>query len=126
MTKLFVSENDHEKGMLRRAFFKITTILFYFQRKNKKRNYSSLNNFLNGKMNNTKIIMFNSSVGPKNLVIKYVLFTTASLKINWTTIVNSSYPVTKIIILKNSVKMLTWITSFITYINHTIKGRATA
>lgn len=41
-------------------------------------------------MNNTNIIMFNSSVGPKNLVIKYVLFTTANLKINWTTIVNNS------------------------------------
>lgn len=90
MTKLFVSENDHEKAALSLAFLKITTILFRFRPKNKKRNYSSLNNFLNGKMNNTNIIMFNSSVGPKNLVIKYVLFTTASLKINWTTIVNSS------------------------------------
>lgn len=90
MTKLFVSENDHEKVALSLAFLKITTILFRFRPKNKKRNYSSLNNFLNGKMNNTNIIMFNSSVGPKNLVIKYVLFTTANLKINWTTIVNNS------------------------------------
>lgn len=90
MTKLFVSENDHEKAALNLAFLKITTILFRFRPKNKKRNYSSLNNFLKGKMNNTNIIMFNSSVGPKNLVIKYVLFTTANLKINWTTIVNNS------------------------------------
>lgn len=90
MTKLFVSENDYEKAALSLAFLKITTILFRFRPKNKKRNYSSLNNFLNGKMNNTNIIMFNSSVGPKNLVIKYVLFTTANLKINWTTIVNNS------------------------------------
>lgn len=90
MTKLFVLENDHEKAALSLAFLKITTILFRFRPKNKKRNYSSLNNFLNGKMNNTNIIMFNSSVGPKNLVIKYVLFTTANLKINWTTIVNNS------------------------------------
>lgn len=90
MTKLFVSENGHEKAALSLAFLKITTILFRFRPKNKKRNYSSLNNFLNGKMNNTNIIMFNSSVGPKNLVIKYVLFTTANLKINWTTIVNNS------------------------------------
>ncbi len=90
MTKLFVSENDHEKAALSLASLKITTILFRFRPKNKKRNYSSLNNFLNGKMNNTNIIMFNSSVGPKNLVIKYVLFTTANLKINWTTIVNNS------------------------------------
>lgn len=90
MTKLFVSENDNEKAALSLAFLKITTILFRFRPKNKKRNYSSLNNFLNGKMNNTNIIMFNSSVGPKNLVIKYVLFTTANLKINWTTIVNNS------------------------------------
>lgn len=90
MTKLFVLENDHEKAALSLAFLKITTILFRFRSKNKKRNYSSLNNFLNGKMNNTNIIMFNSSVGPKNLVIKYVLFTTANLKINWTTIVNNS------------------------------------
>lgn len=90
MTKLFVSENDHEKAALSLAFLNITTILFRFRPKNKKRNYSSLNNFLNGKMNNTNIIMFNSSVGPKNLVIKYVLFTTANLKINWTTIVNNS------------------------------------
>lgn len=89
MTKLFVSENDHEKAALSLAFLKITTILFRFRPKNK-RNYSSLNNFLKGKMNNTNIIMFNSSVGPKNLVIKYVLFTTANLKINWTTIVNNS------------------------------------
>lgn len=70
MTKLFVSENDHEKGMLRRAFFKITTILFYFQRKNKKRNYSSLNNFLKGKTKIAKMIIFNNKVGPKYLVIK--------------------------------------------------------
>lgn len=90
MTKLFVSGNDHEKAALSLAFLKITTILFRFRPKNKKRNYSSLNNFLKGKMNNTNIIMFNSSVGPKNLVIKYVLFTTANLKINWTTIVNNS------------------------------------
>lgn len=90
MTKLFVSENDHKKAALSLAFLKITTILFRFRPKNKKRNYSSLNNFLKGKMNNTNIIMFNSSVGPKNLVIKYVLFTTANLKINWTTIVNNS------------------------------------
>lgn len=90
MTKLFVSENDHEKAALSLTFLKITTILFRFRPKNKKRNYSSLNNFLKGKMNNTNIIMFNSSVGPKNLVIKYVLFTTANLKINWTTIVNNS------------------------------------
>ena len=67
MTKLFVSENDHEKAALSLAFLKITTILFRFRPKNKKRNYSSLNNFLKGKMNNT-----------------------ANLKINWTTIVNNS------------------------------------
>lgn len=45
MTKLFVSENDHEKAALSLAFLKITTILFRFRPKNKKRNYSSLNNF---------------------------------------------------------------------------------
>ncbi|MHC0197197.1 hypothetical protein ACYIME_09420, partial [Enterococcus faecium] len=44
MTKLFVSENDHEKAALSLAFLKITTILFRFRPKNKKRNYSSLNN----------------------------------------------------------------------------------
>lgn len=36
MTKLFVSENDHEKAALSLAFLKITTILFRFRPKNKK------------------------------------------------------------------------------------------
>lgn len=35
MTKLFVSENDHEKAALSLAFLKITTILFRFRPKNK-------------------------------------------------------------------------------------------
>ncbi len=42
MTKLFVSENDHEKAALSLAFLKITTILFRFRPKNKKRNYGSI------------------------------------------------------------------------------------
>ena len=35
MTKLFVSENDHEKAALSLAFLKITTILFRFRPKKK-------------------------------------------------------------------------------------------
>lgn len=70
MTKLFVSENDHEKAALSLAFLKITTILFRFRPKNKKRNYSSLNNFLKGKTKIAKMIIFNNKVGPKYLVIK--------------------------------------------------------
>lgn len=36
MTKLFVSENDHEKAALSLAFLKITTIFFAFDLKIKK------------------------------------------------------------------------------------------
>ena len=70
MTKLFVSENDHEKAALSLAFLKITTILFRFRPKNKKRNYSSLNNFLNGKTKTANRIIVNNKVGPRYLVIK--------------------------------------------------------